>query len=201
MDAPPEPEVIGHDEPRLVDRWTALPGRIRRLLLLTGGLLLVVGLIGYGLATRRAAAPGPPRVPARTPVPYPLQSTELRYIKIDGPIAGEKVFHVRMTAKSSTGASITRVTQGYDGLRLKIGPPVPIELPQGQNVKFTVTFEARLCRGVPLHARMAYLDVTLRNTRAIQAYSAILGDRYAADLSTALRALCEHPNRSASPGT
>ncbi|NGN64708.1 hypothetical protein G5C51_12450 [Streptomyces sp. A7024] len=199
MDAPPEPEVLGHDEPRLTDRWTALPDRTRRSVIITAGLLLLAGLTGYGLATRPATPV--PTVPTESLMPYPLQSTELHYVEIDGPISGQKVFHVRLTAESSTGAALTHVTQGYDGLHLKAGPPLPIKLPPGQKVKFTVTFEVEQCAGVPLNASMAFLDVTLRNTRAIQVYSAILGDRYATDLSAALRALCEHPKRAASPGT
>jgi hypothetical protein len=44
---------------------------------------------------------------------------------------------------------------------------------------------------VPEEAGLPFLDVTLRNTRAMQVQSFILGPRYAQALSSAVRVACD----------
>jgi hypothetical protein len=55
----------------------------------------------------------------------------------------------------------------------------------------------RDCRGVPREVVLAFLDVTLRNTRAIQQQSYIIGGDYPGDLFTALRTSCENSSQVA----
>ncbi|MDR3032085.1 MAG: Tat pathway signal sequence domain protein, partial [Kitasatospora sp.] len=47
------------------------------------------------------------------------------------------------------------------------------------------------CSGAPADATLPFLDVTLRNTRAMETVSQILGDAYARDLSAALHSACD----------
>jgi hypothetical protein len=48
------------------------------------------------------------------------------------------------------------------------------------------------CGKVPRNAGLPFLDVTLRNTSAIEAHSFILGTVYARDLSHALQVACSN---------
>jgi hypothetical protein len=57
-------------------------------------------------------------------------------------------------------------------------------------VLLTVEYRVTDCAGAPPDAGMPFLDVTLRNTRAIQTISQILGPRYARDLSERLHSAC-----------
>jgi hypothetical protein len=52
------------------------------------------------------------------------------------------------------------------------------------------------CGKAPENPGLPFLDVTLRNTRAIEAHSFILGEHYARDLSDALQVACSNDSVS-----
>ncbi|MFF0726543.1 hypothetical protein [Streptomyces sp. NPDC004134] len=193
-DSGPPAEVLGGGSagPRLGERWTALPPRSRRLAAAGAGLAVLAAVGVYALATR--PEPEPP-----APVPYPIQSTHFSFLGIETPKAGDSVFDAQLMATSDSGASLEKITQGYSGLKLSVRPALPLDLAQGQPTRVTVRFEVVRCAGLPLDASLPSLRVTLRNTRAIQDYSSILGGTYAAELSRALRTICE-PAPRAAPG-
>ncbi|WBB60000.1 hypothetical protein O7599_31375 [Streptomyces sp. WMMC500] len=193
-DPGPPAEILGGGsaEPRLGERWTALPPRSRRLAATGAGLAALAALGAYVLATR--PEPEPP-----APVPYPIQSTDFSFLGIETPKTGDTAFDAQLIATSDSGASLEKITQGYGGLKLSARPPLPLRLPEGQPIRVTVRFEVTECAGLPLDASLPSLRVTLRNTRAIQDYSSILGATYAAELSRALRTICE-PAPRAAPG-
>lgn len=193
-DPGPPAEVIGGGSagPRLSERWTALPPRSRRVAVAGAGLAALAVLGAYALATR------PEPEPAAL-APYPLQSTDFSFLGIHTPKAGETFFDAQLMATSDSGASLEKITQGYSGLKLSVRPALPLELPEGRPTRVTVRFEVVRCAGLPLDASLPSLRVTLRNTRAIQDYSSILGGTYAAELSRALRTICE-PAERAAPG-
>lgn len=163
-----------------------------RLAAVGTGLAVLAAAGVYALATR--PEPEPP-----APVPYPIQSTHFSFLGIETPKAGDNVFDARLMATSDSGASLEKITQGYSGLKLSVRPALPLALAEGQPTRVTVRFEVVRCAGLPLDARLPSLRVTLRNTRAIQDYSSILGGTYAAELSRALRTICE-PAPRAAPG-
>ncbi|WP_407564255.1 hypothetical protein [Streptomyces sp. 184] len=192
-DPGPPAEVLGGGSagPRLGERWTALPPRSRRLAVAGAGLAALAVLGTYLLATRPEPEPAPP-------VPYPIQSTDFAFLGIETPKAGDTTFDAQLTATSDTGASLEKITQGYGGLKLSVRPSLPLLLPEGQPTRVAVRFAVVRCAGLPLDASLPSLRVTLRNKRAIQDYSSILGGTYAAELSRALRTICEPTPRAAS---
>lgn len=193
-DPAPPAEVLGGGSagPRLSERWAALPARFRQRTAAGAGLAVLAVLGAYALATR--PEPEPPAA-----VPYPIHSTHFSFLGIETPKLGDNTFDVQLTATSETGASLEKITQGYGGLRLSVHPALPLRLPGGQPTRVTVRFEVVRCAGLPVDASLPSLRVTLRNTRAIQDYSSILGGTYAAELSRALRTICE-PAPAAAPG-
>lgn len=187
-------EVLGDGSagPRPGERWAALPARSRRLTVAGAGLAALAVLGVYALATR--PEPEPPAA-----VPYPIHSTVFSFLGIETPKAGDNTFDAQLTATSDTGAALEKITQGYSGLKLSARPALPLRLPQGQPTRLTVRFEVVRCAGLAFDAGLPSLRVTLRNTRAIQDYSSIPGGTYAAELSRALRTICE-PAPGAAPG-
>ncbi|MET8559709.1 Tat pathway signal sequence domain protein [Streptomyces flaveolus] len=148
---------------------------------------------GYLYATRPQQ---PPRHPAdmRAQVPYPAQVVDMTYLDGRTTPAGAPPrsfsFAVLLSVSSGSPVTVTRVSQPYAGLSLNTDPPVPLRTKPGSARKVTITMHVTECAKAPQNAGLPFLDVTLRNTRAIQVQSFILGPRYAQDLSHALRAAC-----------
>jgi hypothetical protein len=71
-------------------------------------------------------------------------------------------------------------------------PRVPFTTTAGTSRKVVITMHVSQCRKVPWNAGLPFLDVTLRNTRAIEVHSFILGQRYAQHLSEALQVACSN---------
>jgi hypothetical protein len=99
-------------------------------------------------------------------------------------------FAVLLSVESGPPVTVTRVTQPYAGLSLVTDPPTPFRTKAGSDRKITITMHVTECGKVPEDAGLPFLDVTLRNTRAMQIQSYILGTRYAQHLSQALKAAC-----------
>jgi hypothetical protein len=149
--------------------------------------LLVGG--GYLYATR-------PQPPAPLPPPYPSQVTDLHYLSSEPTPAGAPErsfsFGVELNVLSGPPVTVTRISQPYAGLSVKSSPVAPFRTSAGASRKIVVTMHVTQCKRVPWNAGLPFLDVTLRNTRAIEVHSFILGQRYAQHLSESLQVACSN---------
>jgi hypothetical protein len=99
-------------------------------------------------------------------------------------------FEVALSVQSGPPVTVTRLSQPYAGLSLTSEPRVPFRTSAGAARKVTITMHVTDCEKAPENAGLPFLDVTLRNARAIEAHSYIPGSRYAHDLSEALQTAC-----------
>jgi hypothetical protein len=156
-------------------------GTVTAVALLAGG--------GYLYATR-------PRPPEPPPPPYPSQVTDMHYLSSESTPAGAPArsfsFGVELTVLAGPPVTVNRISQPYAGLSVKSTPTAPFRTTAGSSRKIVVTMHVTQCRKVPWNAGLPFLDVTLRNTRAIEVHSFILGQRYAQQLSEALQVACSN---------
>lgn len=186
-------DVIGPDSgtprlsERLRDRWAALSGGQRRAVLALACATALAASAGYACATR-------PAPPAPQPPPWPAQVTRFAYTGpgSDGPDRTTRTFTLRFSVTVAEGPPVTvqAIGQSSDGVTTVAAPATPFTVEAGAEVQVVLRFRVRDCRGVPRAAVLAFLDVTLRNTRAIQQESYIIGGDYPGELFTALRASC-----------
>ncbi|MES9522131.1 Tat pathway signal sequence domain protein [Streptomyces capoamus] len=160
--------------------------------LLTGG--------GYLYATRpRQPHPHPHPERRHAQAPYPAQVTDVTYLDARTPPADAPPrsfsFAVLLSVASGPPVTLTRMDQPYAGLALSTEPPAPFRTRAGSARTITVTLHVTDCGKAPRDAELPFLDVTLRNTRAIQTQSFIPGTRYARDLSHALEVACSNRSR------
>ncbi|MFB7509737.1 Tat pathway signal sequence domain protein [Streptomyces broussonetiae] len=172
----------------LLTRYT----RHRRTTLALAAAAALLGAGGYLYATRpqRPPSPSPP------PAPYPAQTVDVAYSggrpNPGGALPRSFSFAVLLSVESGPPVTVTRVTQPYAGLSLVTDPRPPFRTKAGSGRKITITMHVTECGKVPMDAGLPFLDVTLRNTRAIQIQSFILGTRYAQHLSQALKDACDN---------
>ncbi|MFE9601897.1 hypothetical protein [Streptomyces hokutonensis] len=190
-------EVIGGDPPHLTDRWHTLSPRTRRAVL-TAGAVAVLGVGAVLLPpvhTSRQSDPQPP-------TPWPANVTEWRYVGLaqttDSPTT---TGFFRFAVAVDSGPAVTlRVTgAAFDGLTAEAVPEPSFTVHTGATRRVTVEISVSDCSGLPLNADLAFLDVTLRNTRAIQRHSFIFGASYSKDLSQLLHRACSTTNSRPGP--
>ncbi|GAA3107513.1 Tat pathway signal sequence domain protein [Streptomyces echinatus] len=177
---------------------TALAAWHRRHRRITFALLAAAVLLaggGYLHATRPQRPPERPERP-RAEVPYPVQVADVTYLDgrttpADAPPRSFS-FAVLLSVTSGPPVTVTRVTQPYAGLSLTTEPQVPFQTKAGSAHKITITMHVTKCGKAPRNAALPFLDVTLRNARAMQVQSFILGPRYAQDLSRSLEVACSN---------
>ncbi len=166
--------------------------RHRRTVLASGAVLVVLAGGGYLYASRSQPRPAPPP-------PYPSQAVDLVYAApaadSPGDSAGGYRFTVLLTVRSGPPVTVTRLTQPYDGLSVTSSPAAPFQTNSHSTRKIIVTLRVTECEKAPRNPGLPFLDVTLRNARAIEAHSFILGTRYARDLSQALEVACGNDSR------
>ncbi|WP_217250627.1 Tat pathway signal sequence domain protein [Streptomyces sp. AC602_WCS936] len=164
----------------------------RRAALATAAILGVLAGSGYLYASR-------PRQPAPPPPPYPVHAVDLVYLDaVPGPGGadpGALSFAVRLSVRSGPPVTLTRLAQPYEGLTITSSPAAPFQTKSHSARKIIVTLRVTECEKAPRNLGFPFLDVTLRNTRAIQTHSFILGSRYAQDLSEALQVACGYESR------
>ncbi|MFF3941306.1 Tat pathway signal sequence domain protein [Streptomyces phaeofaciens] len=164
----------------------AAPAAATAALLLAGG--------GYLYATR----PHAPEPAAAAP-PFPSQVVDVTYLGGHAVPPGTRprtfAFDVLLGVESGPPVTVTRLSQPYDGLSLTSAPRVPFRTRSGSAREIVITMHVTECGKVPRNAGLPFLDVTLRNARAIQVHSFILGPRYAQDLSEALQVACSNDSR------
>ncbi|MBD0842589.1 Tat pathway signal sequence domain protein [Streptomyces sp. TRM68416] len=191
---------------RLLGR-AALPSRLSRLSdrhrraavsVATAAALLAGG--GYLYATRPQPSPVPTPAPTPTPSvtvpPYPSQVVDLVYLTetVSRTPAGTEGFRfdVLLSVVSGPPVTVTRIAQPYAGLSVISSPRPPFRTAAGSSREITITLRVTDCEKAPGNPGLPFLDVTLRNTRAIQTHSFILGSRYAEHLSQALQVACSN---------
>ncbi|MEU1046282.1 Tat pathway signal sequence domain protein [Streptomyces sp. NPDC005897] len=169
--------------------------RHRRTVLASGAVLVVLAGGGYLYASRPQPRPAPP-------APYPSQAVDLVYLApaadspgAAGATAGGYRFTVLLSVRSGPPVTVTRLAQPYDGLSVTSSPAVPFQTKSHSARKIMVTLRVTECEKAPRNPELPFLDVTLRNARAIEAHSFILGARYARDLSQALEVACSNDSR------
>lgn len=181
------PPASGHRQ--TLERLAAVCARHRRAVLGAAGACVLLSGGGYLFATR-------PHSPPPDPAPYPSQAIDIRYLGREGsqadPPGGSFTFAVRVTALSGPTITVMGISQPYAGLSLTSVPRPPFRTRTGFGHKIIVTMNVTECASTPRNAGLPFLDVTLRNTRAMEDHSYILGERYAHDFAEALRATCDN---------
>ncbi|WP_307541487.1 Tat pathway signal sequence domain protein [Streptomyces sp. V3I8] len=171
----------------------AFYARHRRAVLASAAAAVLCAGGGYLFATRPHAAPP-------DPVPYPSQVIDIRYLGKEGAPAhtpgGSFTFAMRVTAGPGPTVTVMGISQPYAGLSLTSVPKPPFRTRTGFGHKIVVTMNVTECANTPKNAGLPFLDVTLRNTRAIEDHSYILGERYAHDFAEALQVACSNDLRS-----
>ncbi|WP_053653642.1 hypothetical protein [Streptomyces sp. MMG1121] len=161
--------------------------RHRRATLALAGAAALLGGGGYLYGTR-------PQQPPPPPTPFPAEAVAVTFAG-GLPTPADAVprsfsFAVLLSVESGPTVTVTRVTQPYAGLSLVTDPPTPFGAKAGSDRKITITMHVTECGKAPKDAGLPFLDVTLRNTRAMQIHSYILGSQYAQHLSQALKVAC-----------
>ncbi|MFC5636838.1 Tat pathway signal sequence domain protein [Streptomyces bullii] len=186
--APHAPVLSGLPGHRVARRYA----EHRRAVLIAATVAAVVAGGGYLYATR-------PQEPAAPPPPYPSQVVAITYLDTrstarDAP-ARTFSFDVLVSVASGPPVTVTRIDQPYAGLRLTSAPSAPFRTSAETPRKITITVRVTHCGNVPGSAGLPFLDVTLRNARAMELHSFILGPRYARHLSKALQVACSNDSR------
>jgi hypothetical protein len=157
---------------------TKRQGRVLAALLLAGALALLA---------RGAEPPGTP------PPSYPSQLSHITYGGVvraaTGP-GGE--FELRVLARDDGPGpyEITAIRQEYRGLTVAPTGALPRRVTPKAATEIVLVYRVTDCGAAPPDAGLPFLDVTLRNARAAQTVSQILGSGYAADLSSNLHLVC-----------
>ena len=166
--------------------------RHRRAVLAAVLAVVLIAAGGYLYLTR-------PHKPAPAAPPYPSQVVDITYLD---PVTTPKgvrphsfSFAVDLSVDSGPPVTVREIGQPYAGLSLTSDPSTPFRTRAGRSRTIVITMRVTECRSVPERAGLPFLDVTLRNTRAIEVHSFILGQRYAQHLSDALEAICNPSSR------
>ncbi|MGC0341559.1 hypothetical protein [Streptomyces sp. SLBN-8D4] len=188
-------DVIGADRPRLTDRWSVwwrgLPPRVRRATLAA----TAITLLAAGVLVPRALSEDQHPEPDRAPVPWPANVTAWRYLGPadlpEPPGTHPTSGRFRFAVDVGSGPPVTLQVTGaaFTGLTAHALPDAFTVHP-GTTRLVTVEITVSDCSGLPLNADLPFLDVTLRNTRAIQHHSFIFGRAYSRDLFRLLREAC-----------
>lgn len=175
----------GTPPPYAPGRAAAFAARHRRALLAACCATAVTAGAAYLWATRPVPAPPPP-------VPWPAQSVSVTYRNAENSPGrpGAFTFGVHIVVSEGPPVTVERIGQPSEALRISSVPRTPFRLSTDKPRIVRVTIQVAECRKVARNAGLPFLDVTLRNTRAIQEQSYILGARYSRDLAEALGTAC-----------
>ncbi|MER7562626.1 hypothetical protein ABTZ93_06610 [Streptomyces sp. NPDC097941] len=194
-------DVIGADQARLTDRWAArwerLSPRARRTALGTAALTLLAA----GILLPRVLADEHRAELPDTPAPWPANVTTWRYLgpaglpQPSGTHPTSARFRFAVDVHSGPPVTLQVTGAAFPGLTAH-ALPAAFTVHPGTTRRVTVEISVSDCSGLPLNADLPFLDVTLRNTRAIQHHSFIFGRAYSHDLFRLLRAACATPSAS-----
>ncbi|MFI6447024.1 hypothetical protein [Kitasatospora sp. NPDC050543] len=161
----------------------------RRQLYASAALLLAAATLTTARGPTGAQRPPAPNSPPQ----YPAQESDIRYTgSVGAALAPGDGFILRLVARATAGHpyDILGVHQGYPGITTEVIGTLPRTVTPGQQVVIDVRYLVTDCTRAPADAGLPFLDVTLRNTRAIQTLSQILGPDYTLELSRNLHATC-----------
>jgi hypothetical protein len=194
-------DVIGSDSARPTDllahHWRALSPRAHRTALTVGVITaatLAIVLTPPAVSPDDAPPPGPTRWPANV--------TAWRYIALAEPLDSRSTrgfFRFAVTVDSGPPVTLAVTGAAYTGLGAHATPRRHFTVRAGTTRRVTVEISVSDCSGLPRNADLPFLDVTLRNTRAIQHHSFIFGGAYSRDLSELLHSACH--DATSPPGT
>ncbi|MET9552724.1 Tat pathway signal sequence domain protein [Streptomyces sp. NPDC006645] len=165
----------------------AVPARHRRK-----AVLAVVATLGAGVCVYALNAPEPPPAP---PPPWPSQVVGFVYAGAapKSERAGAFTFDVTISTEPGRRVTVDAVTQPSAALAVSTEPSAPFTVPAGASRDVAVTVYVLDCGEVPRNSGLPFLDITLRNERAVQKQSRILGDGYPEDLGAAIDRACGEP--------
>lgn len=185
-------EVIGADGPRLADRlahrWTALSPRAR---------WTAVTAVLAALAAAGALLLAPDDPEPSEPVDlsaWPANVTRWDYLgpaRHPDPLATRGSFRFAVSVLRGPDVTMRVTGAAFDGLGARGTPEREFTVPGGTTRRITVEISVSDCSELPLDAGFHYLDVTLRNTHAIQRHSFIFGGAFSRDLSDLLHEACD----------
>ncbi|MFG3097442.1 Tat pathway signal sequence domain protein [Streptomyces sp. NPDC048202] len=173
------------------DTWAREPAEARpaprpwwRRTLLIPAIACAVLAAGAVLWVTRPRPAPPPELP------FPAQTVTVTFLAGRATAPHRLAFDVRLAVESGPPVTVTRVSQPYAGMSADSEPRAPFRTASGSSRVITVTMRVTECGRVPKNAALPFVEVTLRNTRAIQTQSFILGPRYTQYLSQALAEAC-----------
>lgn len=180
---PPAPPTAA---PPLRARLT-VPTRHRRKALAAAASALATGACVYVLT-----APEPPPPP---PPPWPSQVVGFHYAgaSAEADRAGAFTFGISISTEPGRRVTIDAITQPSAALAVSTRPSPPFTVAPGGSRDVLVTVYVLDCGEVPRNAGLPFLNVTLRNERAVQKQSRILGGGYPEDLGAAIGKACARP--------
>ncbi|MEU6401870.1 Tat pathway signal sequence domain protein [Streptomyces sp. NPDC046985] len=175
-------------------------GRAARLIGRRRGVVLTVATVAAALAVGGFLyAARDPQPPPPAP-PFPSQVVDVSYLDAVAPPSGSPPrsfsFAVLVDVDSGPPVTVDRISQPYAGLSVTATPRTPFRTEAGSARKVILTLHVTECGKAPVNAGLPFLDVTLRNARAREVHSFILGTRYARALSESLRDACDAASRS-----
>ncbi|MFE7114872.1 Tat pathway signal sequence domain protein [Streptomyces sp. NPDC057654] len=194
-DERPAPTPTGINPRRWYGRGATRPVRARRTAYALTAACALAAAAGYGYLHTTRQTPLPP--------PRPNQVTEITYTgRVTPPDRSRRTFayQLRITVTDGPAVTVESITQPYPGLTITTRPRPPFTLRATAHRSVTVSSTVTRCAGLPHGVELPFLDVTLRSIRAIQNQSFLLGESYARDLSSSLRAICD-PQRAATDAT
>ncbi|MFE9095086.1 hypothetical protein [Streptomyces sp. NPDC007264] len=199
--AEPEPghDVIGSDPPRLSDRWTRLPARTRAAVL-GAAALAVTGALLF-LSAPPVTPPPRPDLPPELP-PWPVNVTRFSYAGVARRATAASptgTFRFDISVRGGSPVTVSDIRAGLTGLRARATPGPSVSVPAGTTRRIGLEIAVADCAGLSLDPDLPFLDVTLRNTRAMQQHSFIFGGAFSRDLSELLHTVCGASGRRARP--
>ncbi|MGP4008914.1 hypothetical protein [Streptomyces sp. 4N124] len=185
--------TIGSDRTRRAEHWSARWARLSPKTRKAALGAAAIALVAAGILVPPALTPEDRAEPQDTPVPWPANVTTWRYLGLatphkPGATSGRFLFAV--TVDHGPPVSLEVSGTAFDGLTAHAVPWPSFLVPGGTTLRIAVEVSVSDCSGVPLNADLPFLDVTLRNTRAIQHHSFIFGGAYSHDLSRLLQGAC-----------
>lgn len=192
----PGDEIVGDDAPRLSDRWTRLPFRTRAAAL---GAAAALGVTGTLLLL---PAPPPTAPPEPALPPWPVNVTDFAYAGVGHRATAASpvgTFRFDISVRNGPPVTVYAIKAGFTGLRTRMSPNSSITVRAGTTRRIALEISVSDCSGLALDPDLPFLDVTLRNMRAIQDHSFIFDGAYARDLSGLLHASCGSGRPGARP--
>ncbi|MFI5527909.1 Tat pathway signal sequence domain protein [Kitasatospora sp. NPDC051853] len=161
--------------------------------------LLALAVAAGVLLLFRALERDPPARAAPPPVPYPAQVARLT-VPAEGRAEGRHLsVAAELRVEGAAPVDLLAVGQPYPGISLSVRGGLPLTAAAGRPLLLRLEYDLTDCSTVPVGVELPYVDVTLRNTRAIQTVSQIPGALYAETLAHWLDSACRSSDIRTAP--